>query len=166
MPNLENATTFLLCAISNPWAPLGGNNPKKLFPNFKKMNPFWTTYIPRLIFSLSWTRLYKEMSVLNISSSFCCSATQSCPTLCNPMHSRLPCQSLSPRVCSNSCPLSLWCHPTISSPVIPFSSCPQSFLASGSFPMISLGDCNLGISCHWSDSHWDLQPLLLNIWLL
>ena len=43
--------------------------------------------------------------------------------------------SLSPRVCSNSCPLSWWCHPTISSSVSPFSSCPQSFPASGSFPM-------------------------------
>ena len=43
-------------------------------------------------------------------------------------HARLPCPSLSPRVCSNSCPLSQWCHPTISSSVIPFSSCLQSFL--------------------------------------
>ena len=48
-------------------------------------------------------------------------------------HARLPCPSLSPGVCSNSCPLSRWCHPTIS--VGPFSSCPQSFPASGSFPM-------------------------------
>ena len=47
---------------------------------------------------------------------------------------RLPCPSLSPRVCSNSCPLSQWCHPSISSSVIPFSSCLQSFPASGSFP--------------------------------
>ena len=44
--------------------------------------------------------------------------------------------SLSPGVCSNSCPLSRWSHPTISSSVAPFSSCPQSFPASGSFPMI------------------------------
>ena len=42
-------------------------------------------------------------------------------------HNRLPCPSISPWVCSNSCPLSQCCHPTISSPVIPFSSCPQSF---------------------------------------
>ena len=42
-------------------------------------------------------------------------------------HTRPPCPSLSPRVCSNSCPLSQWCHPTISSSVVPFSSCPQSF---------------------------------------
>ena len=50
-------------------------------------------------------------------------------------HTRLPSPSLSPRVCSNSCPLSQWCHPTISSSVIPFSSCLQSFSASVSFPL-------------------------------
>ena len=50
-------------------------------------------------------------------------------------HTRLPWPSPSPGVCSNSCSLSQWCHPTISSSVIPFSSCPQSFPASGSFPM-------------------------------
>ena len=50
-------------------------------------------------------------------------------------HIRLPCPSLSPGVCSNSCPSSQWCHPTISSSVTPFSSCPQSFPASGSFPI-------------------------------
>ena len=49
--------------------------------------------------------------------------------------SRLPCPSPTPRVYSNSCPSSRWCHPTISSSVIPFSSRPQSFPASGSFPM-------------------------------
>ena len=53
-------------------------------------------------------------------------------------HTRLPCPSLSPRVCSNSCLLSKWCHPTILWSVIPFSSCLQSFPASGSFPMSQL----------------------------
>ena len=48
-------------------------------------------------------------------------------------HTRLPCPSLSPGACSNSCPLSRWCHPVVSSTVIPFSSCPQSFPTSGSF---------------------------------
>ena len=48
---------------------------------------------------------------------------------------QLPCPPLSPGVCSNSRPLNRWCHPTISSSVAPFSSCPQSFPASGSFPM-------------------------------
>ena len=68
----------------------------------------------------------------------CCgSVAKSCLTLCDPhglQHTRLPCPSLSPGVCSNSCPLSQWCHPTISSSATFFSSCPQSFPA-GSFPM-------------------------------
>ena len=50
-------------------------------------------------------------------------------------HARPPCPSPTPRVCSNSCPLSRRCHPAISSSVVPFSSCPQSLPASGSFPM-------------------------------
>ena len=63
-------------------------------------------------------------------------------------HTRLPCPSPSPGVCSNSCPLSQWCHPIISSSVTSFSSCPQSFPASGSFPMSLLfasgGQCTGG----------------------
>ena len=47
-------------------------------------------------------------------------------------HTRLPCPSLTPGACSNSCPSSWWCHPTISSSAVPFSSCLQSFPASGS----------------------------------
>ena len=50
-------------------------------------------------------------------------------------HSRLLCPLLSPRACSNLCPLCQWCHPTISSSVVLFSFCPQSFPASGSFPI-------------------------------
>ena len=50
-------------------------------------------------------------------------------------HVRLPCPPPSPRICSNSCPLSQWYHPIISSSVAPFSSCPQSFPAWGSFTM-------------------------------
>ena len=62
---------------------------------------------------------------------------------------RRPCPSPSPRAYSNSCPLSWWCHPTISSSVIPFSSCPQSFPASGSFLMSRLfasGGQSIGVS--------------------
>ena len=55
-----------------------------------------------------------------------------------PQHARPPCPSPTPGVYSNSCPLCWWYHPTISSSVIPFSSCPQSFLASGSFQMSQL----------------------------
>ena len=53
-------------------------------------------------------------------------------------HARLPCPTLSPRVCSNSCPLSQWCYLTISSSAILFSSCLQSFPVSGSFPINQL----------------------------
>ena len=53
-------------------------------------------------------------------------------------YARLPCPPLSPRVCSNSCPLSQWCHTTTSSSVSSLSSCPQSFPISGSFPMSQL----------------------------
>ena len=64
-------------------------------------------------------------------------------------HTRPPCQSPTPGAYSNSCPLSRWCHPTISSFVFPFSSCPQSFPTSKSFPMIQLfasGDQSTGAS--------------------
>ena len=65
------------------------------------------------------------------------SVTQSCPTLQHHrmQHARLPFPSPTPGAYSNSCPLSQWCHPTISSSVVPFSSFLQSFPASGSFPI-------------------------------
>ena len=70
----------------------------------------------------------------------CCPIIQLCPTLCNPMDLSTPHFPVLHRlwVCSNSWPLSGWCHSTISSSVIPFSSCPQSFPALGSFPMSQL----------------------------
>ena len=85
-------------------------------------------------------------------SCFCCSVTQLCLTLCDPMEcstARLSCPSPSPRVCSNSCQLSWWCHPTISSYVVAFFSCLQSFPASGSFPMsqfLASGGQSTGVS--------------------
>ena len=79
------------------------------------------------------------------------SLSQSCLTL-QPhglQHARLPCPSPTPRACSNSCPLSWWCYPTISSSVVSFSSHIQSFPASGSFPMSQLfasGVQSIGVS--------------------
>ena len=64
-------------------------------------------------------------------------------------HDRLLCPSLSPKVCSNSRPLSRWCYRTISSSAIPFSSCPQPYPASGSFPVNGLfksGGQSIGVS--------------------
>ena len=84
-----------------------------------------------------------------------------------PQHTRPPCPSPTPRVYPNPCPSSRWCHPTISSSVIPFSSCPQSFPASGPFPMSQLfpsGGQSIGVSASasvllvntqdWSPLEW------------
>ena len=68
-------------------------------------------------------------------------------------HPRPPCPSPTPGVYSNSCPSSQWCHPAISSSVVPFSSCPQSLPASGSFPMSQLfawGGKSIGVSASTS----------------
>ena len=68
-------------------------------------------------------------------------------------HFRLPCPSPTAGVYPNPCPLSRWCHPTISSSVIPFSSCPQHFPASGSFQMSQLfasGGQSIGVSASTS----------------
>ena len=70
-----------------------------------------------------------------------------------PQRTRPPCPSPTPRVYPNSRPLSQWCHPIISSSVVPFSSCPQSFQASGSFPMSQLfasGGQRIGVSASTS----------------
>ena len=84
-----------------------------------------------------------------------------------PQHARLPCPSPILRVHQNPSPLSQWCHLAISSSVVPFSSCPQSFPASGSFPMSQLftsGGQSIGVSAStsflpkntqgWSPSGW------------
>ena len=77
-------------------------------------------------------------------------------------HARLPCPSLSLGVCSNACPLSWWCHPTISSPVASFSSCPQYFPTSKYFSMSRLfasGSQSTGASA----SAWVL-PINIQRW--
>ena len=79
-------------------------------------------------------------------------------------HARPPCPSPTPGVYPNSCPLSWWCHPTISSSIVPFSSCPQSFPASGSFPMSQLfssGGQSFGISASASAS---VLPMNIQGW--
>ena len=95
----------------------------------------------------------------------CCLVAQSCPTLCphELQHTQPPCPSPSPWVCSNLCPLSQWHHPNISSCVAPFSSCPQSFPASGSFAMNRLftpGGQSIGTSASAS-----VPPVNIQGWL-
>ena len=82
-------------------------------------------------------------------------------------HARPPCPSPTPGVYPNSCPLSRWCHPAISSSVAPFSSCPQSFPASGSFPMSQLfssGGQNIGVSASASVLPMNTQDSSLLGW--
>ena len=77
-----------------------------------------------------------------------CSVVSNSLQPCGLQHARLLCPS-SPGVCSNSCPLSQWCHPTITSSVVPFSSCLHSFPASGSCPssqLFSSGGQSIGAS--------------------
>ena len=100
---------------------------------------------------------------------FCCSVAQSCLTLCDPhglQHTRLPCPSLSPGVCSDSPPLSQWCHPTISSSATPVSFCFQSFPALGSFLMSWLsasGGQSIGPSASASACQWIMGWVLFNV---
>ena len=86
-------------------------------------------------------------------------------------HARPPCPKPTPGAYPNSCPLSRWCHPTISSSVVPFSSCPQSFPASGSFQISQLfasGGQNIGVSASASVLPMNIQdwfPLELTGWI-
>ena len=86
-------------------------------------------------------------------------------------HARPPCPSPTPRVHPNPCPLSQWCHLTISSSVIAFSSCPQSFPASGSFPMSQLfasSGQSIGVSASTSVlpmNTQDWSPLIWTGWI-
>ena len=86
-------------------------------------------------------------------------------------HARLPCRFSTARAYSNSCPLHEWCHPTISSSVVSFSSCPQSFPASGSFPksqFFASGGQSLGISASASVLPMNIHdwfPLRLTGWI-
>ena len=94
--------------------------------------------------------------ILNFVYSFTCSSVQFSLSVMSDslrpqglQHPRPPCPSPIPGVYQNSCPLSYWCHPAVSSSVIPFSSCPQSFPASGSFQMSQLftsGGRSIGVS--------------------
>ena len=87
------------------------------------------------------------------SFQFSCSVVSSSLQPHGLQHSRPPCPSSTPGVYSDSCPLSQWCHPTISFSVIPFSSCPQSFPTSGSFPMSQFFTSNgksIGVSASTS----------------
>ena len=92
---------------------------------------------------------FKIYSLQLSSVQFSCSVVSDSLRPHELQHARPPCPSQTPGVYSNSRPSSRWCHPAISSSVIPFSSCPQSFPASGSCPMSQLfvwGGQSIGVS--------------------
>ena len=116
-------------------------------------------------FSFS-TALYNEedCSAIAIHSWICCLVAQSCLTLCDPMDCSMPDFSVLHHlpVCSNSRPLNLWCHPTISSSPTSFSSCSQSFPASRSFLMSQL--ITWGGQSIWASASESVLPMNSQDW--
>ena len=118
------------------------------------------------MYIFTWSLNFKfRGSVLLYSNCYLFSFSAVSDSLHGPhglQHARLPCPSPSSGGCSNSCPLSQWCHPTISSSVTPFSSCPQSFPASGSIPVsqfFALGGQSTGVSASAS-----VLPMNIQAW--
>ena len=103
---------------------------KQAFCEFEKKNKWWW----------QWYREQGRREKLPkwVSDQFSCSVVSNSLQFHGLQHASLPCPSPTPRTYSNLCPSSWWCHTTISSSVIPFSSCPQSFPASGTFQMSQL----------------------------
>ena len=116
---------------------------------FKATCELFSDICPHYILNLIlYNRACEHSNVLS-SAQFSHSVMSDCLRPHEPQHAKPPCPSLTPGVYSNSCPSSRWCHPAISSSVIPFSSCLQSFPASGSFPMNQLftwGGQSTGVS--------------------
>ena len=118
---------------------------------FPMPNPFAMrlSLIPEPVLGFLWDHFFHTDSV-QFSS-----VTQSCPTLCDPMNCSTPGLPIHHQLPDhpNPCPSSQWCHPTISSSVVPFSSCPQPFWASRSFQMSQLfasGGQSTGLSASTS----------------
>ena len=133
------------------------------------------------IFEHSWVSNTRYITITNrdyvwiqgvqVSVQFSCSVVSDSLRPHGLWHIRPPYPSPAPRTCSNSLPLSWWCHPTISSSVVPFSSCIQSFPTSGSFSMSQLfasGSQSIGISTATSVLPMNIQdwfPLGLTGWI-
>ena len=103
---------------------------------------------------------YSCVACVSLSVQFSCSVMSNCLRPRGLQHARLPCPSPTPGTCSNSCPLNQWHHPTISSSFVPFSSCLQSFPASGSFQMsqfFASGGQSVGVSASTSVLPMNIQ---------
>ena len=123
---------------------------------------------PRPVVHLMWPKANEYYGILILASlenHDCCVSVQfSCSVVSNSLwphglqHTRPSCPSPTPRVYSNSCPLSWWCHSTMSSSAVPFSSCLQCFPASESFPMSQLfSSCGQSIGASASVLSMNIQ---------
>ena len=141
----------------------------------KYMQPSSTLFIsvPSLshvqLFATPWTVAYQAFPSMGFSRQEYWSGMPLCPTLCDPMDCStwLSCPSQNPGACSNSCPLSWWCHPTLSCSVVPFSSHLQSFPASGSFSrshFLASGGQSIGVSASASSFQWIFRTDFLQDW--
>ena len=135
----------------------------KLYFFFNQLSYSWASILKHQapasfsISSVPW-HMYKEFPVQSVL--FSRSVMSDSLQLHGLKLSRLPCSSPPPRACSNSCPSSQQCHPTISSSVVPFSSHLQSFPASGSFPssqFLTSGGQSIGVSASASELTMNIQ---------
>ena len=118
------------------------------------LSPLFLDFLPIRVTMKHWAEFPVLYSRVSLVTNFMvgCSVARLCPTLWDPMDcspSGFPVLHHLPEFAQNSCPLSQWCHRIISSSVVPFSSCPQSFPVSGSFPMSQLfasGGQSIGVS--------------------
>ena len=133
------------------WRGYGENGPLlHCWWECKLVQPLWRLELPQKIKNRI-TIWFNNPNPGNISSQvhFSCSVVSDSLWPHEPQHARPPCPSPTPGIHPNPRPLRWWCHPTISSSVVPFSSCCQSFLASGSFPLnqlFALGGQSTGVS--------------------
>ena len=142
-----------------------------IFTHLTKLN---TYSVPSIVLVIGRSLLHNATKIANKSFSsvqFSCSVVSDSLQPHGLQHARPPYLSPIPGVYSDSCPLSRWCHPTISSSVIPFFSCPQSFPASGSFQMSQLfasGGQSIGVSASTSVLPMNIQdwsPLEWTGWI-
>ena len=123
---------------------LKGQDGRRLEGGSRGRGYMYTSGCFTLLYSRNQYNIVKQLS-----SQFSCSVMPDSLRPHGLQHATLPCLSLTPGADSNSCQLSQWCHPTISSSVIPFSFCLQSFPDSGSFPMsqfFASGGQSIGLS--------------------
>ena len=149
-----------------PTPSLKSENPRKGSDMSRVSHPLLITQVNLVVLGKGRKRLIPFLSV-----QFSRSVVSDCLRPHESQHARPPCPSPAPGIYSNSCPSSRWCHPTTSSSVIPFSSCPQSLPSSGSFPvsqLFSWSGQSIGVSASASVlpmNTQDWSPLGWTAWI-